>query len=192
MYPDRKEAEEALEAASRSNPGRWIGHSQHAAEAAAAIARFCAGMDEQKAFVLGLLHDIGRYSGVVGERHSYDGYVYCMERGWDEVARVCMTHSFVIKDQGSVLGRWDTTSQETAFMMKYLAGVDYDDYDRLIQLCDNLALPERLCLIEERMVDVTRRYGVNEFTVERFNRICELRDYFSQLAGRSIYECFPK
>ena len=35
----------------------------------------------------------------------------------------------------------------------------YDDYDRLVQLCDSIAGAEGVLDIEERMLDVKRRYG---------------------------------
>ena len=28
-------------------------------------------------------------------RHVYEGYKFCMEKGWEEAARICMTHSYV-------------------------------------------------------------------------------------------------
>ena len=41
-----------------------------------------------------LLHDIGRKFGVSYLKHVSDGYSYMMSLGYDEVARVCLTHSF--------------------------------------------------------------------------------------------------
>ena len=40
-----------------------------------------------------------------------------------------------------------------------LFNVIFDDYDRLIQLCDSLAGSEGVMDMEERMLDVKRRYG---------------------------------
>ncbi len=40
-----------------------------------------------------------------------------------------------------------------------LARTVYDDYDRLIQLCDSLAGAEGVLDIEDRMNDVKKRYG---------------------------------
>ena len=65
MYPDRKTAEALLAEAEPHNPGPWGDHSRIAAHCAEAIARAC-GLDADKAYVLGLLHDIGRR---YGKRH---------------------------------------------------------------------------------------------------------------------------
>ena len=64
-YPDRETAEELLREAEGRNPGPWGNHSRTAAHCAEAIARY-GGMNPDKAYVLGLLHDIGRR---FGKRH---------------------------------------------------------------------------------------------------------------------------
>ena len=56
-YPDRKQAEQILAEAERCNPGPWGNHSRTAAHCAEKIALY-SGMDPEKAYVLGLLHDI--------------------------------------------------------------------------------------------------------------------------------------
>ena len=52
-------------------------------------------LDENKAYIIGLLHDIGRRVGIVNiPKHVYEGYKYSTDKGWDEVAKICMTHSY--------------------------------------------------------------------------------------------------
>ena len=71
----------------------WVQHSRNVGIAARNIAGRVSGLDPDKAYTLGLLHDIGRRVGVVGVvRHVWEGYRYCMENWWDEVARVCICH----------------------------------------------------------------------------------------------------
>lgn len=94
MYPSKDIAQKELELAGQMNPGPWTKHSLHVAEAAEQIARKCEGMDSEKTYVCGLLHDIGRRTGVAAVRHIIDGYDYAISKGWDEVARICLTHSF--------------------------------------------------------------------------------------------------
>ena len=88
MLPEREKARELLEEAERCNPGPWGDHSRVAAYCAEMIARECEGMDPDKAYILGLLHDIGRRFGVRHLGHVSDGYSYMMELGYDEAARV--------------------------------------------------------------------------------------------------------
>ena len=67
----------------------------------------------------------------------------------------------------------------------------YDDYDRLVQLCDSLALPSGFCLLEKRFVDVALRYGTPPVMAERWRRILEIRDMFEEKINGSIYDLLP-
>lgn len=191
MTPDRKTAEAALAWAEEQNPGPWSAHSRYVAEACQNIASYCPGLSTERAYVLGLLHDIGRYAGVTSERHLLDGYRYCMERGWKKAAQVCISHAFMIQDVGTSIGTFDMSREDYQFMEEFVAGAVYDDYDRLVQLCDALALPSGFCLLEKRFVDVTIRYGVHPATVDRWKKILELKSYFEGQIGGSIYALLP-
>lgn len=191
MYPTKEQALKELDAAYRLNPGKWTDHSKNVGLAARLIAEACGDMDTDKAEVCGLLHDIGRRTGISQMRHVIDGYDYCMEHGWDEVARVCLTHSFPINDVNKDIGKKDITKGQLAFIDHWLKTNEYDDYDRLIIVCDSLATADGLCILEKRFVDVTRRYGAFPFTVERWNKICEFKGYFDRKVGKSIYSLLP-
>ena len=112
MYPDRKEAQRLLEEGLSCNPGPWGNHSRVAAACAEKIAAACEGMDPQKAYILGLLHDIGRKFGVKHLGHVYDGYRYMMELGYDEAAKICLTHSFSVPDLRTYIGRFDIPPEQ--------------------------------------------------------------------------------
>lgn len=190
-YPDKNTAIKILEEAERLNPGQWKQHSEFVALACKNIASHCPDLDEEKAYILGLLHDIGRRVGVVAERHMIAGYKYCMELGYDEVARICVTHSFMIQDIKSSIGKWDTTKEEYEMTEAIINSVVYDDYDLLVQLCDALALPTGFCLLEKRFIDVACRYGVQEYTIPRWKKTLEIKEYFEEKIGCSIYEVLP-
>lgn len=57
------------------------------------------------------------------------------------------------------------SKDEYLFMEQFISEAVYDDYDRLVQLCNSLALPNGFCLLEKRLVDVTLRYGVHKATI---------------------------
>ena len=185
MIPGREEAHRLLAEAESCNPGPWGDHSRVAADCACKIAT-AAGMDGEKAYVLGLLHDIGRKFGIYHMPHIYRGYHYMMELGFEEVARVCLTHSFSTPDLRTYIGKFDVTDEQLEEMKDLLAGMVYDDYDRLIQLCDALAMAEGVVDIETRMLDVKRRYG--EYPQEKWDNNMALKAYFEKKCGKSIYE----
>lgn len=193
MFSEREIALHELDIAGGMNPGPWTAHSQNVAKAAQLIAK-SAVMDGEKAFVCGLLHDIGRRTGIAAVRHIIDGYDYAVSKGCDEVARVCLTHSFPVKDVDADIGRRDITDEQYRFVKAYIKDIeydDYDDYDKLIILCDSLADTNGFCILEKRFVDTTRRYGAYPFTVDRWNRIFEFKEYFEKLSVSSVYRLLP-
>ena len=189
--PSINDAKKILKEAEKLNPGKWVSHSLNAGRAAELIAKNCPDLNSDTALVLGMLHDIGRRYGVTDMRHIIDGYNFCMERGYSFLAKICMTHSFNYKDIKAAFGKWDCSEEEYSFVKNYLRTIEYDDYDRLIQLCDVLALPSGFCLIEKRMVDVAMRHGIHEGILTKWKETFETKDYFEQKIGKSIYSILP-
>lgn len=190
MIPARAEAERLLSEAESCNPGPWGNHSRIAAYCAEKIAEACEGMDSGKAYILGLLHDIGRKFGIGHLKHVSDGYTYMMSLGYDEVAKICLTHSFNTQSVNAYIGNFDTTEEELKLINAVLDQVIFDDYDRLIQLCDALAGSEKVMDIEARMGDVKRRYGA--YPQEKWDTNISLKEYFEKKAGRDMQEIlFP-
>lgn len=71
--PTLEKANEMLAEAEKLNHGSWVKHSLYVAEGAKIIASNCGRMDEELAYIAGMLHDIGRRFGVTSMRHSIDG-----------------------------------------------------------------------------------------------------------------------
>jgi len=108
-----------------------------------------------------------------------------MSLGYDEAARICLTHSFHNQTLDDYIGKFDTTEEELSLIQNRLSAITMDDYDRLIQLCDSLADAGGIVSIEERMEDVRRRYG--SYPPEKWNRNLELKRYFEEKTGKDIY-----
>ena len=190
MLPTREKAEKLLLEAEECNPGPWGNHSRVAAHCAEKIAMECKDLDADKAYILGLLHDIGRKFGVRHLGHVSDGYTYMMSLGYDEVAQICLTHSFNNQTTDEYIGKFDTTDEELKMIQDALKVVTFDDYDRLIQLCDALAGAERVLDMEERMEDVRRRYG--SYPQEKWNGNLALKKCFEEKMGKDIYVVVDK
>ena len=109
-----------------------------------------------------------------------------MKLGYDEAARVCITHSFSIKKIKTYIGKNDVSSEAYKKIKKLIDEYEYDDYDRLIQLCDSIALPQGSAKIEERMSDVKKRHGY--YPQDKWNKHIELKKYFEQKSGLDIDE----
>lgn len=191
MELNKQNVELALEEASESNPGAWVEHSRYVAEACKNIALRCKDLSAEQAYLFGLLHDIGRYSGVSSEKHLIDGYRYCMKYGWKKAAQICLSHAFMIQDISTSIGAFDVSEDDYLFMKEFIENAVYDDYDRLVQLCDALAMPTGFCILEKRFVDVTIRYGIHPATIDRWKKILEIKELFEKKIGCSIYNLLP-
>ncbi|MDR0473466.1 MAG: HD domain-containing protein [Treponema sp.] len=187
--PTNKEADDLLLWANNLNPGLWIKHSRIVAKIAKAIAQKC-NLNYKKAYVLGLLHDIGRYEGRTDLRHILAGYKLMMDKKYNDIANICLTHSFPYKNIKSFVGEIDCTKDEYKFLKNELGKIEYDDYDKLIQLCDALGSADGICLMEVRWIDVIRRRGVNQHLSKKFNETYEIKEYFDNKCGIKILVFF--
>lgn len=141
MFPTREEALKLIRDGLLFNPEPWGKHCLTAAHCAEKIASACGDMDVEKAYILGLLHDIGR--------------------------------------------KFDVTDEELIIIKTELAKTIYDEYDRLIQLCDCLAGAEGVLDIENRMNDVKKRYGF--YPQDKWNSNMNLKQYFEGKMNKDIY-----
>ena len=189
MLPTYEQAMQELELAGQLNPGPWVKHSLNVGLAARNIAQKVPGMDAHKAHIVGMLHDIGRRVGIVDiPTHVYEGYRYAMDKGWDEVARICMTHSYPqMQDE---FGYEPATPHEQA-IKAYICQTEADDYDMLIQICDALATDYGFVILEKRFVDVTRRYGIMESYIKGWDVTFRHKEAFEDRMGCSLYDVLP-
>lgn len=175
----------------RKNPGPWVEHSRSVAENARRIAEHTDCINPDTAYTMGLLHDIGRAAGVSGIRHIFDGYDRMIALGQPTIARICLTHSFPLKNIHAFQGSFDCSKQQLAFLQCFLDSCSYDNYDRLIQLCDALSLPSGACILEKRLVDVALRHGVNDLSLEKWRAFLQLKQHFDRLCRCNLYTLLP-
>lgn len=187
----RERAERELEIAGAMNPGAWVEHSRFCALACEKIAEKLPHLNAETAYILGLMHDIGRREGVFQEKHLLDGYRYCVRFGWTQAAKICISHAFMIPDVTTGIGKLDIPETDVAFLKHFLENVEYDDYDRLVQLCDGLALPGAFCFLETRIVDVALRYGVPACSLARWQKLFAIKADFEKIIGTSVYDLLP-
>lgn len=187
----KHEAHALLTWAKKLNPGAWSDHCEVVARAAETIAVKC-GIASDQAYVCGLLHDIGRYEGFYGLHHIYAGYELMKQKNELDIAGICLTHSFPCHDitLKEYIGVIDCNNAELHVITKYLANTEYNDIDKLIQLCDAISIPSGVCIIDVRLMEVARRHGLNDMSLTKWNAYYALKEYFDSLCGINIYELF--
>ena len=85
---------------------------------------------------------------------------------------------------------WDCTEEEKQFVENYLRDIIYDDYDKLIQLCDALSLAGGYCYAEKKMVNSVLKFGFKDTTISKWNAILELKEYFDSKTNSDVYSLF--
>jgi len=189
--PSLEKAEQLLLDAESRNPGPWVQHSRNTALAAKLISEYHPSLDPHRSNILGLLHDIGRREGVTHMRHIIDGYKFLSGLGYEAAARISLTHSFPIADIDVYFGEKDCGLNDIDFLISFLSDVHFNEYDRLIQLCDAVSLPSGFCLMEKRLVDVVLRLGINDLTIKGWKARFQIINEFESVLGRSIYSILP-
>ena len=190
--PSRSMAEKLLEEGAAKNPGPWREHSLAVARAAEKIALAVnknlgtEKLNPEQAYIYGLLHDIGRQEGHTYIAHVYDGYHFLKSLGYENAARICLTHSFNLQTTEDYIGKIDISKEKMQELKDLLASVKYDDYDRLIQLLDATCGADGTQNLEDRMNDVKARYGY--YPQPKWDKNFELKEYFEQLAGQNLYD----
>jgi putative nucleotidyltransferase with HDIG domain len=139
----------------------WKQHSYLVAEGAAQVVAKLPDGDPEKAFALGLLHDLGKAKDSRGKKHAIEGYHLLMQAGYADAAYAALTHDFPIKEfdihrQESLLD-----DQELDMVVAILTPYTYTLYDRVVQVCDVISMPHGYVLMEKRMLTAILRYGLS-------------------------------
>lgn len=174
-----------------------INHELSVGNAAGRIAK-ALNLDEDKAKSLGYIHDIGKIfyehkSGDGALTHGIKGYEYIKSLGYDEeYARICVLHSYLNNDIDCLSGnRTNRNGEAFEFQYDYVTNHKYDDYEKLINLCD-LMCTDKILTVEKRMIDLLTRHGVFETTHYHITETMKLKKYFDDKLGYNLYDLFPE
>ena len=171
------------------NEEMYIFHTKSVAKIASAIASRTVSLNPEKAYVLGLLHDYGRRIDEyeVNKFHGWDGYIALATLGYQKSAQICLSHTFPDKDFSFDKFSYPMIWLEQA--KKELKKFEYDEYDRLIQLCDKLATGYGIVTIEHRVSSISKRYNLSREQFENhLNEGLRLKTFFDVLCRGDIYK----
>ena len=163
-------------------------HCLAVAKHAEKIAAETPSLNADHAYVMGLLHDCGRIKDEKGENthHGWVGYELMMKKGWNEIARICITHNFFEKDFD--ISSYPQSRDDLFKCKNFLAAIEYDDYDKLVMLADLLNDMGRDCTLEYRLNSLASRYPIPPQTIARFLTILKQHyAYFSAQCGTDLY-----
>lgn len=191
----------------------WEGHSFNVARACEKIARAMEKkgypINPKLAYASGLLHDIGRSAGKqVGLSHPIIGYKMLTE--WAEKmkkehprldnkrkemlsvpAQVAMTHTYYGYKTVDRSEFWEEfkDKEELKFTQDFMEKVRLTDYDRLVQLVDNMAHHLGVMTISDRFSDIVIRHNLRDAGAH-LKKLYKLKSYFDEKVGFNIYLLF--
>ena len=116
------------------------------------------------------------------------------EPGYDEAARICITHSFALKSPEQYIGKRDITETDLQLLRNLLASYTYDDYDRHIRLCDSIAIADEKVRLYFKLIYFIANlsYGFSDLPgnlrQSRFRRI-DIRCPCSHFLHAVLYNC---
>lgn len=168
-----------------------LGHVNNVAILASKVADMC-GLDSEKAYILGLIHDIGRFF-VVDEkdelilndkhRHPIEGYLYLQKLGYGDEARICITHAF--PERKNIYAHMYNDDEKEVIRQVLLK--EYNIYDLLIQLADEMSVMNGWCSLESRFAREALEKGCKNEEWSKFLHLHNVKKMFDKLAGKDIY-----
>ena len=197
-YPSRREARKIWEQGIEYRRNRpydftlepeYRFHTTGVATAAYKIAKHIKGLNADKAYVFGLLHDYGkRVNEKIEHRfHGREGYEEMMKMGYPDVAKICLTHTFSCRDFDD--DDYNYPKEWKDWVHEKFSQIEYDDYDYLICLCDKFFEGMLRVSIERRIDGIVKRYNLGS---EQRKKLTEqsyfLKNYFDKKTGTDIYK----
>lgn len=138
------------------------------------------GLDKEKAFIIGILHDIGRYQHK--RFHGLKGYELFMklfdktgDKIFKDIARISLTHTLMDSHEKKSYLHFDVyrnndpenadfVTEDEQKVKLAMNKIIPDEYDYIVALADHLATGDILkpCTLSERLADVFKRYYENK------------------------------
>lgn len=150
------------------NKSDWIAHSLQEARLCSIIASKC-GLDSDKAFKLGILHDYGR-KFEHSFKHVTIGFEKLYDLGYYDEAIGCLTHSFLngnffacyspsnlytVDDKLNAIPLDDKITNTDLFI--FLNNYKYSSYDRVLNIADLMATSKKVVSPVDRILDIEKR-----------------------------------
>lgn len=168
----------------------YIFHTQGIAFASRLIASHISGMDAQKAYICGLLHDYGKKYNEreIGRFHGLIGFQELKAMGFSLPSRICLTHTFA--DKNINIADFPSYPQEDLQLCQsILSSLEYDDYDRLVQFVDRLFEGFTIIPFSERAQAIGQRYHLSDAIVGKLIKDGQiLKNYLDCLCGENVYK----
>lgn len=156
---------------------------------ASIIASVC-GLDIVKAGLMGYCHDMGKFvSSEEKEKtfHGITGYEFFKNRGEDELAQICLTHSFPNLDFD--IEEYKSYGAENIQKAKeLLKTITLTDYDLIIQISDLLVI-NGYSHLKDRMNFIENKYKIeHKHILIKYRNAVKLKRYIEKKYNCNLYK----
>lgn len=172
---------------------RWWMYENHiraAANIAKTIASKIDGMDESRAYICALLHDVCRTNERQEKRlHSITGYEKLASKD-ENIANSVLVHMFPwneIPSYEECSDMFFNNKKDYDFIVEYTKNNSPNDYDLLTQMADSLSNKNGIVTLEQRAKEYSERHGVDVLSSMIEPRY-RLKSYFDKKVGNNIYD----
>lgn len=142
-------------------------------------------LNPDTAYELGLLHDIGRIKDetVTKVPHGVEGFNYLVKSGYSDLAPICLTHGFIDKN----IKQCDYPTYSPKLLRKvkkYLQSLEYNDYDKVVQLADLFSRGKDIMSIRQRIEKNKTFYHIKDPSYGE--AAYDVRDYIDKKYGINV------
>jgi len=168
---------------------KWILHSIYVGLAARRITEKL-GLNDSYALKIGYLHDIGRK--IDHNNHPIEGYKYLKRLGYDDIAKYSLTHSFYNNKITNTVGLGPKDPIKYEFINNYLNSIPIDLFSNIVHLCDLFCLDTGFTTIENRLLDLIERKGINDNFFSYYLSILDFKRWIELTTKANFYDLFPE
>ncbi len=171
---------------------KTFNHSKMVANAPKIIASKTSSLDQDIAYNMGLMHDIGKFylSKEESYKHPRIGYELSKEKHPD-IAIICITHGFPNLDlYEHILHYCHKDKSETDKVFDILKTIKTNDYIELIQFCDKISTIDGYVKFEEKLDWYLKTYNIpkDELVKCYSTKLNKIKNKFDKYTQTNIYD----
>ena len=166
-------------------------HSRTVANAAKLIASRTNELDPGKAYIYGLMHDLGKFYLKKEEMYKHPRVGYdLLKESHPDIAKICITHPFPdFKSYDHILHYHKNDEVESKKTFEILGKIEKDNYIELIQLCDKLSRLDDYVSLENKVKWYLETYNLdpNEVVQQYISNLTKTKQKFDKMTGVDVY-----
>jgi hypothetical protein len=161
------------------------------ANAARLVASRIAALDPEKAYMYGMMHDVGKFYLPANEAYKHPRIGFkLLETKHNDIAEICVSHAFPdFSDLEHILSYCHGDKPEAHAVCELLSNIKHDLYIDLIQFCDKVSGIGTYMTIEAKYDWYIERDIMiqNDVTLRYLETLQSIKKKLDKLVGYDLY-----